>query len=117
MTGLRYFAGALGLCLLCSAQADASCAAKQTFTAFVAERFPHAQVTVLDEIDARLFLAAMNRTARPPLAADGIVIVDVTETGTAVPVALFERGCMTRLGALPRPVMRSILNIIARNGA
>ena len=116
MTGLRYLAGALALCLI-SVQAHAACATRETFAAFVAERFPHAQVTVLGKIDARLFLAAINRLARPPLAADEIVIVDVTKTGSAVPVALFERGCMTRLGALPRPVMRTILNIIARNGA
>ena len=117
MTGLRYFAGALALCFLFSMPANAACARKEMLTAYVAERFPQAQTIVLAKSDARLFLAAVNRGGRPPLAADEIMIIDVTGTGAALPVALFENGCLTRLGALPRPVVRAILNMIARYGA
>jgi len=116
MNRLRYLAGAL-LCLLCSASANASCVSREALLGFVAERYPQARLVVLAKSDARVFLAAVNRMARPPLAADEIVIVDVAHTGAAVPVGLFEAGCLTRLGALPRPFVRAMLNLIARHGA
>ncbi len=117
MNNLRSLAGAMALCVLYSVSANATCVAKNNFIAFVAERFPQARVTVLGKTDSELLLSAVNRLARPPLTAEEIVIADVAEAAAAVPVALFAGGCMSRLGHLPRPMVRSILNTIARNGA
>lgn len=120
MTGLRNLAGALALCLLSSASAmaaDQSCATRAALAVLIAERLPQARVMVLEKAEARLFLATVNRIAPVPLTADEIVIVDGAPAAPAVRVVLFEAGCMTRVGNLPRAVVRAILIAIARGGA
>ena len=120
MLKLRWLAGALAL-LFISTSADAAgtaCTTRGELMAFLAERFPLAKVAGLSEGDARLFMASLNRL--PPvttLSADEVVIADVGEAETGLRVALFEGGCMTRMGLLPRPVVRQILAAIARGTA
>ncbi len=121
MTGLRYLAGALALCIALSTPVMAkgeNCATREALMAFVGARLRQAEVTVLQKFEARLFLAAVKRIVpAAALAADEIVIIDSAPEAPAVHVALFEAGCMTRVGHLPRPVLRAILNFIARSGA
>ncbi len=119
MAIFRCLAGALALCLsLIASDAQAACASRAELTLLIAQRLPQAKVIVLGEADAKLFLAAFNRMPPPTeLAADEIVIVDPAPGAPALRIVLFERGCMTRMGAVPRPVLRALLNDIARGGA
>jgi hypothetical protein len=121
MNGLRYLAGALALCIFCSASAlaaDLGCASRAALVDFVSQRLPQAEVTVLQKAEARVFLAAVNRIApAAALTADEIVIVDTASDAPAVRVALFEAGCLTRVGYLPRGVVRTIMVAIARGRA
>jgi len=119
MATLRILAGALALCLsLFASDALAACASRAELARLIAERLPQAKVIVLGAANARLFLAAFNRI--PPtteFAADEIVIIDPAPDAPALSIVLFERGCMTRMGPVPRPVVRALLNEIARSGA
>jgi len=119
MTSLRILAGALALGLsLLAPSAEAACATRAELASLIAQRLPQAKVMVLGGPDARLFLAAFNRIPPPTaLTADEIVIVDPAPDAPALRIVLFERGCMTRMGAVPRPVIRALLNDLARSGA
>ncbi len=119
MATLRILAGALalGLSLLASG-AEAACASRAELASLIAQRLPQAKVIVLGAAEAKLFLAAFNRIPPPTeLTADEIVIVDPAPDAPALRIVLFEWGCMTRIGAVPRPVIRALLNDIARSGA
>ena len=119
MATIRILAGALALCLsLLASDAQAACASRAELAHLIAQRLPQAKVIVLGAAEARLFLAAFNRI--PPateFAADEIVIVDPAPDAPALSIVLFEQGCMTRMGPVPRPVVRALLNEIARGGA
>lgn len=119
MAFFRILAGALALgFLLLAPGAEAACASRAELALLIAQRLPQAKVMVLGGSEARLFLAAFNRIPPPTaLAADEIVIVDPAPDAPALRIVLFERGCMTRMGAVPRPVIRALLNNIARSGA
>ncbi|MGQ0485713.1 MAG: hypothetical protein ACT4SY_10220 [Hyphomicrobiales bacterium] len=119
MAILRILAGALALCLsLFAADAQAACASRAELARLIAERLPQAKVIVLGAAEARLFLAAFNRMPPPTVfTADEIVIVDPAPDAPALRIVLFEWGCMTRMGPVPRPVVRALLNEIARGGA
>jgi len=119
MAFLRILAGALALGLLLLASgAEAACASRAELALLIAQRLPQAKVVVLGAAEAKLFLAAFNRMPPPTeLAADEIVIVDPAPGAPALRLVLFEGGCMTSMGAVPRPVIRALLNDIARSGA
>jgi hypothetical protein len=115
----RCLAGALALCLsVLASGAQADCTTRAGLAHLIAQRLPQAKVVVLGAAEAKLFLAAINRMPPPTeLSADEIVIVDPAPDAPALSIVLFEHGCMTRIGTMPRPVMRAILNDIARSGA
>lgn len=119
MAIFRILAGALALGLsLLASNAQAACAHRPELASLIAQRLPQAKVTVLGAAEAKMFLAAFNRMPPPSeLTADEIVIVDPAPDAPALRIVLFERGCMTRMGSVPRPVIRVLLNDIARSGA
>ncbi|MGH6820996.1 MAG: hypothetical protein ACREDU_09075 [Methylocella sp.] len=123
MTGLRNLAGALALAfsLLVPGNAMAAgepCTSRAALTAFVGASFPEARIFVLEKAEARLFLATLIGMApNAQLAADEILIADTAPAAPAVRVVLFKEGCMSRMGVLPRSVVRATLIAIARSGA
>jgi len=120
MNGLRSLAGALALCCLSvmAVAADAPCASRAALMDFISSRFPRTEVRLLQKTEAQAFLAAIIRIApAASLAADEIVIVDQALDAPFVRVALFEKGCLTRIGNLPRAVVGKILVSLARGSA
>jgi hypothetical protein len=119
MAKFRMLAGALALCLFyASAGAGADCMSRADLARLITERMPSAKTIVLAESEAKLFLAAFNRIPPPTeFSADEVVIVDPQPGAPALRLALFEAGCMARTGNVPRPVIRLLLNEMARGGA
>lgn len=120
MTMLRCLAGALALAFMtiAASAAQTSCTTRGDLAAFLAKNLPGARVTVLGAAEASLFIASLNRL--PPvtdLRADELVVVDIGERMPHLRIVLFEKGCMTRMGTLPRQVARKILNDVGRGGA
>jgi hypothetical protein len=121
MFNLRFLAGALALCVALPTAVLAegeTCTTRDQLSALIAERLPQAKVVTLGGSEARMFMATFNRL--PPateMAADEIVIVDQASGMPIVRVVLFERGCMKRIGALPRGMVQALLNAVTRGGA
>ena len=120
MMTLRCLAGALALVLmpLAAGAAETPCATRIQVMAVLAQKLPQARVTVLAAGDAKLFMTSLNRI--PPstaLNADEVMIVDTGGNVPALRVMLFENGCLSRMGNMPRPIVRQILNDVARGRA
>jgi hypothetical protein len=117
MMRLRLAVAAMALCLLVST-ATAACISRSEFVSLLAARLPQAEVTLLEGDRARMFLASLNRL--PPataLSADEIVIIHQGPAAPALRIVLFENGCITRIGILPRALLRKLMNELARSGA
>ena len=121
MTSLRLLAGALALCLvlpMAAAKAETRCATRAELSAFLAQRLPEVKITVLGPGESQVFLASLaGITKNSEPVADEIVIVDAAPDAPLLKIVLFEHGCLTRIGAMPRRLVTRLLNDVARAGA
>lgn len=121
MKALRALAGAAIVCAqLVSTPATAApvCVTKADFATFLARQLPAARAVVLQAKDAGVLLASLARaTNSTPVAADELMVVDLSPEAPALKVVAFRGGCMTMIGTFERRTVTRALNEVSRNGA
>jgi hypothetical protein len=96
----------------------APCLTQSQLAAMALERYPQAKLRLLEREEAAAFMSAFNALPPPTaISADQVLIADLVEGDPAIRIALFEKGCMIKAGALPRPLAAKILNQLSRDGA
>jgi hypothetical protein len=110
-------AATLALCLITlTPLAVARCVSRAEIAAAIAQQLPEAKTALLAAGEAQAFLAAYN--AEPPrtsLAADEILLVELVSDPAITRAVLFEHGCFTQAGPIPRLLVTSLLNAIERS--
>lgn len=95
---------------------EARCLPRNEVAAAISQQPPGAKTALLTGEEAAAFVAAYN--AEPPataLHADEVLLIDIAGEPAITRAVLFERGCLTRAGAMPRRLVKSLLGALERS--